>query len=377
MHHKVFMSSGHDEYWSGSQRANVEGALASGVNLAFFSGNGMYWKTRWEDSNRTLVCYKEVFQKLDPSPQWTGLWRDPSFSPPSDGGRPENALRGTLYAQRSDMAINVPAEDGKMRFWRNTTVAQQSPEQTATLPQGTLGYEWDEDIDTGGGGAIQSALGVVPTGTKFRPPGLVELSTNTAGPGALQARGPDPELQGLGAKVGAAATATVAHHMTLYRAASGALVFSSGTVQWSWGLDANHDGTPTNADPRMQQATVNLLADTGAQPATLQAGLVAAQASTDTTPPNSAVTAPGAGTTIQVGQGVIIQGSASDSDGRVGGVDVSTDNGQTWNPASGRDNWIFGWTPTQSGNYTIRSRAADDSANLEQPSPGITVTVIA
>ncbi len=35
--HKVFMSSGHDEYWSGAQRANVEAALANGVNSAFFS----------------------------------------------------------------------------------------------------------------------------------------------------------------------------------------------------------------------------------------------------------------------------------------------------------------------------------------------------
>src|SRR5256885_13213414 len=35
--HKVFMSVGHDEYWSGGQRANVEAARAAGVNLAFRS----------------------------------------------------------------------------------------------------------------------------------------------------------------------------------------------------------------------------------------------------------------------------------------------------------------------------------------------------
>src|SRR5882762_10500516 len=37
--HRIFMSVGHDEYWSGGQRANVEAARAAGVNLAFFSGN--------------------------------------------------------------------------------------------------------------------------------------------------------------------------------------------------------------------------------------------------------------------------------------------------------------------------------------------------
>ena len=48
--HKTFLSVGHDEYWSGGQRANVEAARAAGVNLAFFSGNEVFWKTRWENS---------------------------------------------------------------------------------------------------------------------------------------------------------------------------------------------------------------------------------------------------------------------------------------------------------------------------------------
>ena len=65
--HKVFLSVGHDEYWSGQQRANVEAARDAGVHLAFFSGNEVFWKTRWENSidswqtpHRTLVCYKGV-----------------------------------------------------------------------------------------------------------------------------------------------------------------------------------------------------------------------------------------------------------------------------------------------------------------------------
>ena len=62
--HKIFLSVGHDEYWSGAQRANVEAARDAGVHLAFFSGNEVFWKTRWETSidgsgtpHRTLVCY--------------------------------------------------------------------------------------------------------------------------------------------------------------------------------------------------------------------------------------------------------------------------------------------------------------------------------
>jgi hypothetical protein len=80
--HKIFMSVGHDEYWSGHQRANVESARAAGVNLAFFSGNEIAWKTRWEPSidgtntpYRTLFCHKETEQNhpIDPSdPLWPG-----------------------------------------------------------------------------------------------------------------------------------------------------------------------------------------------------------------------------------------------------------------------------------------------------------------
>jgi hypothetical protein len=159
--HKAYLSVGHDEYWSNAQRTNVEAARAAGVHLAFFSGNEVFWKTRLEPSidgtntaNRTLVTYKETHAnaKIDPLPNvWTGTWRDPRFSPPADGGRPENALTGQLFTVNAGAtsAIRVPAADGKMRFWRNTPIATQSAGATATLPTGTLGYEWDSDLDNG------------------------------------------------------------------------------------------------------------------------------------------------------------------------------------------------------------------------------------
>ena len=78
---------------------------------------------------RTLVCYKETHAnaKIDPRfrRRWTGTWRDPRFSPPADGGRPENELTGTIFsvnASSASDAIKVPEADGKSPFWRNTTV---------------------------------------------------------------------------------------------------------------------------------------------------------------------------------------------------------------------------------------------------------------
>ena len=48
LNHKIFVTAGHDEYWSKEQRDNVEAARNAGVNCAFFTGNEVYWKTRWE-----------------------------------------------------------------------------------------------------------------------------------------------------------------------------------------------------------------------------------------------------------------------------------------------------------------------------------------
>ncbi len=133
LNHKIYMDSGHDEYWSGPQRANVQAARDAGVNLAFFSGNTMFWKTRWETVSMELTLpiapwsatrRRFAFAKIDPQdpPTWTGTWRDPSFSPPADGGQPENALTGTLFMVNGtgpdndgSLTIKVPAADGKMR----------------------------------------------------------------------------------------------------------------------------------------------------------------------------------------------------------------------------------------------------------------------
>ena len=360
--HKVFMSVGHDEYWSGGQRANVESARDAGVNLTFFSGNEAFWKTRWEPSidgtntpYRTLVCYKETLagQPIDPfdPPTWTGAWRDPRFSPPADGGRPENSLTGTIFAVnefRND-PITVPQADGRMRFWRNTSIATLGAGQVATLPTGVLGYEWDVDADNG-----------------FRPAGLIPLSSTTLSVSTYL----------IDLYAGTIGNAVATHHLTLYRAASGALVFGAGTVQWSWGLDTTHaiSGTPT--DPNMQQATVNLLADMGAQPATLQTGLVQATASADTNPPRSAITAPASGSRATLNSPVTISGTAADTGGGVvGAVEISLDGGATWHPATGREHWTYTFTPSAAGTLNIRTRAVDDSGNLEVPGPGISLVV--
>ncbi len=356
--HRVFLSVGHDEYWSGDQRANVKAARDAGVNLAFFSGNEMFWKTRWENSidgsntaYRTLVCYKETHAnaKIDPSPEWTGTWRDPRFSPPADGGRPENALTGTIFMV-NDRRTELDRGAGGRR--QDALLAQHQRRVAGGRP----------DRDAAGRHA-RLRVGLGPR--QRRPPAGSVAPVDDD----------DHELNGALLDYGSTyGNGTATHSLTLYRAPSGALVFGAGTIQWSWGLDATHDRGSAAADLRMQQATVNLFADMGVQPATLRPGLVAASASTDATPPTSTITSPTAGSTLAVGTPVTISGTASDGGGVVGGVEVSVDGGTTWHPAVGRSSWTYAWTPPSSGTFTIRTRAVDDSGNLEAPGAGITVT---
>jgi hypothetical protein len=159
------------------------------------------------------------------------------------------------------------------------------------------------------------------------------------------------------------APGTATHHLTLYKHPSGALVFGAGTIQWSWGLDDTHDFAGTPTDPSMQQATVNLFADMGVQPATLMAGLQPATASADTTPPTASITSPAAGAHPVDGTQVAVTGTASDVGGQVGGVEVSADGGATWHPATAHSSWTYLWTPSLVGSQSLTARAVDDSGN--------------
>ena len=158
LNHKVWMSVGHDEYWSGNEFANVLAARDAGVNLAFFSGNEIFWKTYLAPSidsshtaNRTIVCYKETHANAITDPNnptiWTGAWADPRFNMQTDGGTAQNSLSGTLFTVNrgtndAGTPFTVPYADSQLRFWRNTIVASLQSGQTATLGDYELGYEW-------------------------------------------------------------------------------------------------------------------------------------------------------------------------------------------------------------------------------------------
>ncbi|WP_247821498.1 DUF4082 domain-containing protein [Bradyrhizobium sp. 187] len=354
----AYMDAGHDEYWSQSQFANVTAARDAGVDLAFLSGNEIYWDVELAASldashsaNRTIVEYKDIWSGTQLDPNGTanggaGLFRDPLYGP----GTPENSLSGTIFTV-DDIGsldnITVPASMSQLRFWRNTSIASGTGGTLTNL----LGYEWDSDLDNGS-----------------RPAGLIDMSSTTRNVNTL--------LLDNGATTG---SGTATHSLTLYRdPESGALVFGAGTVMWSWGLSdqyVSYRGLTAPVSTAVQQSMVNLLADMGVTPQTLQAGVVSAQPTTDHTAPSAVISSPAGGANISQGQSVTIAGTASDDGGRVAGIEVSTDGGTTWHPASGTTNWNYTWVASGSGTRVIEARATDDSINMQTTPATVSVNI--
>jgi hypothetical protein len=97
-------------------------------------------------------------------------------------------------------------------------------------------------------------------------------------------------------------------------------------------------------------------------------------ASLDPYKPESAVTDPVGGQNIATCN-YTIRGTAHDYYSGVTSVEVSTDNGATWQSATGTTNWSYAWAIINDGSYTIKARARDVASNVEVPAASVTVNV--
>jgi hypothetical protein len=231
----AFLSVGHDEYWSLEMRNNIEKARDNGTNLAFFSANSAYWRVRYEPSttgqaNRVLAIYKDDWN-LDPIAQLDNSQATTRFRS-AQVNRPENALLGVMYTgQTSDVTggFDFVVSNAADPYYAGTGLKNGDK-----IP-GLVGYEWD---------------GVVNNG--LTPNGLVVLSSSPANPDA----GVGPGLP--------TGTPTNVSNAVRYTAASGAKVFSSGSIQWVWGLNGSLTPNPRQS-PLAQKIATNVFADLGAQ----------------------------------------------------------------------------------------------------------------
>jgi hypothetical protein len=260
----LYLSVGHDEYWSKGMRDTVEAFIGRGGNAAFFSGNTSLWQVRIEgDDHDVMVGYKGFF-KDDPlmgtvrESEVTTFWSDVLV------GRPENHMTGVSFTR-----------GGYHRIGRNVT-------------NGLGGYtvhradHWIfEDTGLGYGDVLGADATVVgyecdgcvfvyrdglpyPTGEDATPSTFEILGTCPTQHFTRESapRPPKPgepsELEYIASRVFGTrdpeAMERIRHgHAVLgaYTNQAGATVITSGSTDWSHGL--------AGRDPHVEQITRNIL----------------------------------------------------------------------------------------------------------------------
>ncbi len=216
--YRAVLVVGHSEYWTKEMRDAFEAARDSGTHIGNFGANNGYWQVRLEPStdglaNMTVVCFKEG----------EGGWTDPIQDPAirtalfRDNGRAEQSLFGVQYA-------NIANSD-KL----NGAFVAQNTDHWAFAGTGLTN-----------GATISGIIGNEIDNLNASYPSAYPVSTT------YTLLGKSPYTNGKGDFDDA--------HTVIYRAPSGAWVFSTGTIQWSWGLDR-----PGFVNAETQQITKNVL----------------------------------------------------------------------------------------------------------------------
>lgn len=250
----VFLSSGHDEYWTAPMREAVEDWRdVSGGHTVFMSGNEVFWKARFEyvGNEARLWCYKDTMpgptgvsraagQPFDPV-VWTGTWKDTRWA----DSNPEWFVTGTDFGMNGvyDYDAVIPKNPyGGLKVWGGSSLVDNDITLTSVI-----GFEADHTRPSQPDGSYS----------------ILAAYSRTAAGGLSDSNGENYNVAG-----------NINWGIIAQRFASGALTVGFGTCQWAWTLDSMHDrewgGSVSLA---AQIFTVNLFNDLGPQPQTLMGGI--------------------------------------------------------------------------------------------------------
>jgi hypothetical protein len=231
----LFISVGHDEYWSTEMRDKVQAFVAAGNNAAFFSANTAWWKIRFEDGDRTVIGYKSVIE--DPltgaDESLTGHFCDvpgAGLKGATHTHREENSLTGVSYRRGllsygggDGYRVLNPAVDQGIDYFNGCD--EDVVDGTRTFGIGMLSFEAD--------GAEYDLVGEMPvlTGRDGTPANFVIQA-------ALDTRNTN--------HAGQRGVATMGYYTNV------GTVFTAGTTDWADYLVR---------DPTVRQITRNVIND--------------------------------------------------------------------------------------------------------------------
>jgi hypothetical protein len=252
---RLFLSVGHDEYWSAGMRDTVEAHLARGRNAAFFSGNTCYWRVVPDDGFHSMECRKYGVGPDDDSADLSGAWSDRRIA------RPENAMTGLSFTRGgySRYGLGVPMASGAYTAYRPDHWAFEGADlrygDALGLADAIVGYEVD-------GCELAMVDGrPMPTFADGTPETLEVLAT---APARLWSKDEQPsryahepgELEYVAESMWGEDWPAQVHRIEYNHAVvatfehpGGGTVFNAGCTDWTYGLD----------DPTVASVTRNVL----------------------------------------------------------------------------------------------------------------------
>jgi hypothetical protein len=258
--HRLFLSVGHDEYWSWGMREALDRFTDGGGNAAILSGNTCFWQVRFDEGHRSMTCFK---YRADEDPAVgtpderfvTGPWSDRRIA------WPETRTIGLTFTRGgySRYGFGVPRGSGAYTVWR--------PDHWAF--EGT-GLRYGDELGRADAIVAYEVDGVeltlrdglpVPTGDDGAPDGLEILAT---APARLWSQHEQPsryahepgELENTATAVFGPGWRDQVHRVTnnhacigVFTKPGGGTVFNAGVTDWTCGL----------GDPDVARVTRNVL----------------------------------------------------------------------------------------------------------------------
>jgi hypothetical protein len=261
--HRLYLSVGHVEYWSWGMREALDGFTEAGGSAAIFSGNTCFWQVRFDDTHRTMTCFKYGADE-DPvvgTPDErlvTGPWSDRRIA------WPETRTIGLTFTRGgySRYGLGVPRGSGaytvsRPDHWAFDGTGLRYGDELGRA-DAIVAYEVDGiELATGPDGLP------VPTGADGAPDGLEVLAT---APARLWRHDEQPsryahepgELEHAAMAVFGPGWRDQVHRITNNHACigvffkpGGGTIFNAGVTDWTCGL--------AGGDPDVDRITRNVL----------------------------------------------------------------------------------------------------------------------